>query len=68
MDWHFDTLQVHAGQSVDRDTGSRAVPIYQTTAYVFEDTAHAASLFGLAQDGYIYTRLGPGFRLRRGGD
>ena len=58
MDWHFDTLQVHAGQSVDRDTGSRAVPIYQTTAYVFEDTAHAASLFGLAQDGYIYTRLG----------
>jgi O-acetylhomoserine (thiol)-lyase len=53
----FDTLQVHAGQSVDPVTRSRAVPIYQTTSYVFEDADHAADLFALKQTGNIYTRI-----------
>ena len=53
----FDTLQVHAGQSPDGETGSRAVPIYQTTSYVFEDSAHAQRLFALKQEGNIYTRI-----------
>ena len=53
----FDTLQVHAGQRVDRTTGARAVPIYQTTSYVFEDTQHAADLFDLNRFGNIYTRI-----------
>jgi O-acetylhomoserine (thiol)-lyase len=52
------TLAVHAGQSVDSDFGSRAVPIHQTTSYLFRDTEHAANLFGLKELGYIYTRLG----------
>lgn len=52
------TLAVHAGQSVDSDYGSRAVPIHQTTSYLFRDTEHAANLFGLKELGYIYTRLG----------
>ena len=51
------TLSVHAGQTADSATGSRAVPIYQTTSYVFENTDHAAALFGLQQFGNIYTRL-----------
>ncbi|MHB8303395.1 MAG: homocysteine synthase [Acidobacteriaceae bacterium] len=51
------TLSVHAGQTVDPTTGSRSVPIYQTTSYVFENAEHAASLFGLQQFGNIYTRL-----------
>jgi len=55
--YKFETLQLHAGQDVDPVTGSRAVPIYQTTSYVFNDTAHAASLFGLKEFGNIYTRL-----------
>lgn len=55
--YKFETLQLHAGQDVDPLTGSRAVPIYQTTSYVFNDTAHAASLFGLKEFGNIYTRL-----------
>ncbi|HHY83645.1 MAG TPA: homocysteine synthase [Clostridiales bacterium] len=55
--WRFDTLQVHAGQSVDPATGSRAVPIYQTTSYVFESSDHAADLFALRQSGNIYTRI-----------
>lgn len=55
--FHFDTLQLHAGQSVDPTTGSRAVPIYQTTSYVFNDSAHAANLFGLREFGNIYTRI-----------
>jgi O-acetylhomoserine (thiol)-lyase len=55
--YKFETLQLHAGQDVDLLTGSRAVPIYQTTSYVFNDTAHAASLFGLKEFGNIYTRL-----------
>jgi O-acetylhomoserine (thiol)-lyase len=51
------TLSVHAGQVVDPATGSRTVPIYQTTSYVFENADHAAALFGLQQFGNIYTRL-----------
>jgi O-acetylhomoserine/O-acetylserine sulfhydrylase len=54
---HFDTLQVHAGQEPDPVTHSRAVPIYQTTSYLFENTEHAANLFGLKQFGNIYTRI-----------
>lgn len=53
----FDTLQVHAGQHPDSETGSRAVPIYQTTSYVFENTEHAANLFALKEFGNIYTRI-----------
>jgi len=54
---HFETLQLHAGQVVDPSTNSRAVPIYQTTSYVFNDSEHAANLFGLKEFGNIYTRL-----------
>jgi O-acetylhomoserine (thiol)-lyase len=54
---HFDTLQLHAGQEVDPTTNSRAVPIYQTTSYVFNDSDHAANLFGLREFGNIYTRI-----------
>jgi len=53
----FDTLQVHAGQKPDPTTGSRAVPIYQTTSYVFENVEHAANLFALKESGNIYTRI-----------
>jgi len=53
----FETLQLHAGQVVDPTTNSRAVPIYQTTSYVFKDSEHAANLFGLKEFGNIYTRL-----------
>lgn len=53
----FDTLAVHAGQRPDPVTGSRAMPIYQTTSYVFEDTDHAAELFALQRFGNIYTRI-----------
>ncbi|MDW7670163.1 MAG: O-acetylhomoserine aminocarboxypropyltransferase/cysteine synthase family protein [Bacillota bacterium] len=53
----FETLQVHAGQEPDPATGSRAVPIYQTTSYVFENTDHAARLFSLEEAGNIYTRI-----------
>ncbi|MBU0629940.1 MAG: homocysteine synthase [Candidatus Margulisbacteria bacterium] len=52
-----ETILLHAGQVVDSDTGSRAVPIYQTTSYVFKDSEHAANLFGLKEFGNIYTRL-----------
>jgi O-acetylhomoserine (thiol)-lyase len=55
--YHIETLALHAGQEVDQTTLSRAVPIYQTTSYLFKDTAHAADLFGLKQFGNIYTRL-----------
>ncbi|MDQ8209557.1 O-acetylhomoserine aminocarboxypropyltransferase/cysteine synthase [Coraliomargarita sp. SDUM461003] len=51
------TLALHAGHTPDKDTGSRAVPIYQTTSYMFNDTAHAARLFGLEELGNIYTRI-----------
>ena len=54
---HFDTLQLHAGQVVDPTTNSRAVPIYQTSSYVFNNSEHAANLFGLKEFGNIYTRL-----------
>src|SRR2546426_2439704 len=53
----FDTLAVHAGQRPDPVTGSRAVPIYQTSAYVFEDTEQAANLFALQRFGNIYSRI-----------
>jgi OAH/OAS sulfhydrylase len=53
----FETLQLHAGQQPDPTTKSRAVPIYQTTSYTFDDTAHAARLFGLEEFGNIYTRI-----------
>ncbi|RSD35479.1 MAG: O-acetylhomoserine (thiol)-lyase [Methanohalophilus sp.] len=52
-----ETLSIHAGQEPDPTTGSRAVPIYQTTAYVFDDTEHAANLFALKEFGNIYTRM-----------
>jgi O-acetylhomoserine (thiol)-lyase len=55
--YHFDTLQLHAGQEVDGTTKSRAVPIYQTTSYVFDNSEHAANLFGLKEFGNIYTRI-----------
>jgi O-acetylhomoserine/O-acetylserine sulfhydrylase len=53
----FETLQVHAGHHPDRDTSSRAVPLYQTSSYVFRDAAHAADLFELKEFGNIYTRI-----------
>ncbi|MDQ0477488.1 O-acetylhomoserine aminocarboxypropyltransferase/cysteine synthase family protein [Chryseobacterium sp. MDT2-18] len=53
----FETLQVHAGQTVDPTTNSRAVPLYQTACYTFNDADHAANLFGLKEFGNIYTRL-----------
>lgn len=53
----FETLQLHAGQTPDPATNSRAVPIYQTTSYVFNDSDHAANLFGLREFGNIYTRI-----------
>ncbi|MCB2109986.1 MAG: O-acetylhomoserine aminocarboxypropyltransferase/cysteine synthase [Defluviimonas sp.] len=55
--YHFDTLQIHAGAEPDPATGARQVPIYQTTAFVFKDAAHAARLFNLEEVGYIYSRL-----------
>lgn len=57
QDWSFDTQQIHSGQTPDPTTGSRSLPIYQTTAYQFRDTAHAANLFGAAEAGNIYTRI-----------
>ena len=55
--WSFETKQIHAGQSPDSATNSRALPIYQTTSYTFNDTTHAANLFGLKELGNIYTRI-----------
>jgi O-acetylhomoserine (thiol)-lyase len=55
--WHFETAQVHAGQAPDAATNARALPIYQTTSYTFNNTDHAAALFGLAEPGNIYTRI-----------
>ncbi len=57
MSYSFETQQVHAGQVADPTTGARALPLYQTTAYQFRDTKHAADLFGLAELGNIYTRI-----------
>lgn len=56
-DYHFDTLQVHAGQEPAPGTNARAVPIYQTTSYTFEDADHGARLFALEEFGNIYTRI-----------
>src|SRR5262244_1282936 len=53
----FDTLSLHAGQQPEPTTGARAVPIYQTTSYVFRDTDHAAALFNLERPGHIYSRI-----------
>ena len=55
--FNFETLQLHAGQEVDPTTKSRAVPIYQTTSFVFDDSQHASNLFGLKEFGNIYTRI-----------
>ena len=55
--YRFETLQLHAGQEIDSNTNSRAVPIYQTTSYVFNNADHAANLFGLKEFGNIYTRI-----------
>ncbi len=55
--WSFETRQIHAGQTPDGSTGARALPIYQTTSFVFDNTEHAANLFGLKEFGNIYTRL-----------
>ena len=57
IEYHLETLVLHAGQQVDSDTFSRAVPVYQTTSYVFKGTEHAANLFALKEFGNIYTRL-----------
>jgi O-acetylhomoserine (thiol)-lyase len=54
---NFETLQLHAGQKPDPATNSRAVPIYQTSSYVFNSAEHAANLFGLKEFGNIYTRI-----------
>ncbi|MEE1740494.1 bifunctional o-acetylhomoserine/o-acetylserine sulfhydrylase [Streptomyces sp. BE147] len=55
--WSFETKQIHSGASPDPATGARAVPIYQTSSFVFRDTQHAADLFSLAEPGNIYTRI-----------
>ena len=55
--FQFDTLSLHGGQRPDPTTGARAVPIYQTTSYVFNDSDHAAALFNLEQGGHIYSRI-----------
>lgn len=55
--FHFDTLAVHAGQTVDPTYGARAVPIYQTTSYVFESAEYASKLFNLEEEGHIYSRM-----------
>ncbi|MFE6820507.1 bifunctional o-acetylhomoserine/o-acetylserine sulfhydrylase [Streptomyces sp. NPDC057677] len=55
--WSFETKQLHAGTAPDPATGARAVPIYQTTSFVFRDTQHASDLFSLAEPGNIYTRI-----------
>jgi O-acetylhomoserine (thiol)-lyase len=56
--WKFETQQIHAGQNPDSETGARALPIYQTTSFVFEDTTQAAARFALSELGPIYTRIG----------
>ena len=55
--WGFETNQLHAGQTADAETGARAVPIYQTTSFVFNNAEHAKNLFALAEIGNIYTRI-----------
>ncbi len=58
MEYKFETLQLHGGQRPDKESMARAVPIYQTTSYVFESTEHASKLFNLEEAGNIYTRIG----------
>ena len=53
----FNTNALHSGHDVSKSEGTRAVPIYQSTSYVFNDADHAANLFSLSESGYIYTRL-----------
>ena len=53
----FDTLMIHGGQEPDPTTGSRAVPIYQTTSYVYQSAQHAADIFNLVAPGHIYSRI-----------
>ena len=53
---HFDTLQLHAGQEVDKTTNSRAVPIYATSSFTFNSADHGANLFALKESGNIYSR------------
>ena len=55
--YKFNTLSLHGGHQPDKNFGSRAVPIYQTTSFVFKDTDHAAALFNLEQGGHIYSRI-----------
>ena len=55
--YKFDTLSLHAGHIPDKETGSRAVPIYQTTSYVFNSTEEAASLYNMEVGGHLYTRI-----------
>ncbi|WP_032796852.1 PLP-dependent transferase, partial [Streptococcus sobrinus] len=57
QDYSFETLQLHAGQPIDSDTKSRAVPIYQTTSYVFDDAQAAEDIFALRQPANIYSRI-----------
>ncbi len=56
-DYKFDTLSLHAGHVPDERHGSRAVPIHQTTSYVFQDTEHAAALYNMELGGHLYTRI-----------
>ena len=55
--WGFETTQIHAGQEPDSATNARAVPIYQTTSFVFNSSEHAQNLFALAEIGNIYSRI-----------
>ena len=55
--YNFDTLSLHAGQTPDDEFGSRAVPIHQTTSYVFRDTRHAAALYNMEIGGHLYSRI-----------
>ena len=55
--YKFDTLSLHAGHTPDKETGSRAVPIYQTTSYVFKDTEEAAALYNMEIGGHLYSRI-----------
>src|SRR5215216_6458959 len=65
-EYGFDTLALHGGQEVDSATAARAVPIYQSTSYVFHDTDYAANLFSLTELGNIYTRIMNHVRLSVG--
>ncbi|KAG0042245.1 Homocysteine synthase, partial [Linnemannia elongata] len=56
--YHFDTLQVHAGQSPDSATNARAVPIYASSSFVFNNSEHAANLCALKEPGNVYSRIG----------